>query len=106
LNHDGARAGARCLFGDPNLGRDALYRAGAAGPDVSVRAVARLADRVGSFGETRIASDTALFDLRVAEVPEPKAGDSLEVAGLRYLIQGEPLRDAERLIWTVEARPT
>ena len=93
------------LFADPNLARDALYRPGDAGPGALVRIVARLADRVGSFGETRIATDTALFDLRVAEVVAPQAGDSLEVDSFRYLIQGEPLRDAERLIWTVEARP-
>jgi hypothetical protein len=94
------------LFADPNLARDALYRAGDSGPGVPVRVVVRLPDRIGSLGATRIAADTANFDLRVSEVAAPQAGDSIELDGIRYLIQGEPLRDAERLVCTVEARPT
>jgi hypothetical protein len=93
------------LFADPNIARDAVWRSGDAGPGMAVRVVVRMADRLGSLGATRIASDTATFDLRVSEVATPAAGDSIELDGIRYLIQGEPLRDPERLVWTVEARP-
>ena len=102
---DALEAALDLLLADPVLARDALYRPGDAGTGTSVRVIVQLADRVGSFGETRIASDTALFDLRVSEVVAPRAGDSLELGSVRYLIQGEPLRDAERLVWIIEARP-
>ena len=87
------------------LGRDALYRPGDAGPGVPVRVVLARPDRVGSFGETRIASATALLEVRRSEVPTPAEGDSFEVDGERLLVQGEPLADAERLLWTIELRP-
>ena len=34
------------------------------------------------------------------------AGDRLEIDGDAFLIQGEPVRDRERLVWTVDLRPT
>ena len=93
------------LFTDPVLARDAVYRQGDAGPGVPVRVVLARPDRVGSFGETRIASETAMLEMRRSEVPSPAAGDSYEVDGVRLLVQGEPLADAERLLWIIEARP-
>ena len=93
------------LLTDPVLGGDALYRQGDAGPGVPVRVVLARPDRVGSFGETRIASETALLEVRRSEAPTPAEGDSFEVGGERLLIQGEALADAERLLWTIELRP-
>ncbi|MGD9509237.1 MAG: hypothetical protein AB7I59_03320 [Geminicoccaceae bacterium] len=93
------------LLTDPVLGRDALYRPGDTGAGVPVRVVLARPDRVGSFGETRIASGTSMLEVRRSEVPSPAAGDSFEVDGERLLVQGEPLADAEQLVWTVEARP-
>jgi hypothetical protein len=93
------------LFADPNLAGDAVYRAGGADPGVAVRVIVRRPDRIGDFGETRIASGTVTFDVRTAEIAEPSEGDTLDVDGVTYVIQGTPVRDAERLIWTVEARP-
>jgi len=46
----------------------------------------------------------ALVDLRVSEAPTIAAGDTIEIDGDILLVQGEPVRDAERLIWTVEGR--
>ena len=45
------------------------------------------------------------IDLRVAEVATPRPGDRIEIAGDAFLIQGEPVRDRERLVWTVDLRP-
>ena len=45
------------------------------------------------------------IDLRVAEVPNPRPGDRIEIDGDAFLIQGEPVRDRERLVWTVDLRP-
>ena len=93
------------LFADPNLGLDATYRVGVADPGVPVRVILRRPDRVGEFGETRIVAATLLIDVRVGEVAAPAEGDTVEVDGTVYVIQGAPIRDAERLVWTIEVRP-
>ena len=92
------------LFADPNIGHDAVYppEGGAA---VLVRVVVRRADAITEFGEARLWSETTRIDLRVAEVPAPRPGDRIEIDGDAFLIQGEPIRDRERLVWTIDLRP-
>ena len=92
------------LFGDTNIGTEAIYTAGGGNP-VLVRVVARRGDSVTGFGEAKLWSETQHFDLRVSEVAAPRPGDRLEIDGEAFLIQGEPVRDPERLIWTVDLRP-
>ena len=92
------------LFADANIGRDAVYIA-EGGTPVLVRVVTRRADEITGFGEARIWSETTRLDLRVAEVPNPRPGDRIEIDGEAFLIQGEPVRDRERLVWTVDLRP-
>jgi hypothetical protein len=92
------------LFADPNIARDATYIAGGGAPRL-IRVVTRRADEVTGFGEARLWSETTRIDLRVAEVPAPRPGDRIEIDGEAFLIQGEPTRDRERLIWTVDLRP-
>ncbi len=93
------------LFADPHIARDAVYVAEGGGP-VLVRVVVRRADAVTDFGDARLWSETTRLDLRVAEVPNPRPGDRIEIDGNAFLIQGEPVRDRERLVWTVDLRPT
>jgi hypothetical protein len=93
------------LFADSNLGINAVYRAGDANPGVPVRAIPHRPDRIGEFSETRIATETTMFDIRTSEITSPADGDTIVVDGNTYVIQGEPIRDAERLVWTIEARP-
>jgi len=97
-------AAVGALFADPNMGRDAVYIADGGAP-VLVRVVARLADAVTDFGDARLWSETTRVDLRVAEVPNPRPGDRVEIDGDVFLVQGEPIRDRERLVWTVDLRP-
>jgi len=92
------------LFADPNVGRDAVYIA-EGGAAVLVRVVARRADAISDFGDARLWSETTRVDLRVAEVAGPRPGDRIEIDGEAFLVQGEPLRDRERLIWTLDLRP-
>ena len=92
------------LFTDHHLARDAVYIADGGAPRL-VRAVSRRADDVASFGEARIWSESTRIDLRVAELPAPRPGDRVEIDGEAFLIQGEPARDRERLVWTVDLRP-
>ena len=98
-------AAVGALFADPNIGRDAVYIADGGAP-VLVRVVARRADVVSDFGDARLWSETTRIDLRVAEVANPRPGDRIEIEGEPFLIQGEPIRDRERLVWTVDLRPT
>ena len=97
-------AAIEMLFADPNIGVDAIYTSDGGAP-VLVRTVARRADAVSEFGDARLWSETTRIDLRVAEVPNPRPGDRLEIDGDAFLIQGEPVRDRERLVWTVDLRP-
>jgi hypothetical protein len=97
-------AAVGALFADGNIGRDAVYIADGGAP-VLVRLIARRADDVTEFGDARLWSETTRVDLQVAEVPNPRPGDRIEIDGDAFLIQGEPVRDRERLVWTVDLRP-
>jgi hypothetical protein len=96
--------GIDALFADPNLGRDAAYQP-ADGDSFPVRVIARRADAITDFGEARLWSETTRFDLRVSEVATPCPGDRIVIDGTAYIVQGEPVRDRERLVWTLDARP-
>lgn len=92
------------LFDDPNVAREAVYIADG-GTARIVRVVARRADEVTSFGDARLWSETTRVDVRVADLAAPRPGDRLEIKGEAFLIQGEPVRDRERLVWTLDLRP-
>lgn len=93
------------LFADPNIARTANYRSGGVGDGVSVRVIAKRNDQLSEFSDISVVSATARFDLRVSEVLEPVEGDTITLDGDTFVIQGEPVRDAERLIWSVDTRP-
>jgi len=97
-------AAIEMLFSDPNIGVEAIYTSDGGAP-VVVRAVVRQPDEVTNFGDARLWSETTRVDLRVAGVPNPRPGDRIEIDGDAFLIQGEPVRDRERLVWTVDLRP-
>jgi hypothetical protein len=92
------------LFADGNIGRDAVYTP-AAGIPFPVRVIARRGDLVSEFAERRVAAATVVLDLRLSEVPDPRAGDRIELGGEVLAVQGAPIRDSERLIWTLDTRP-
>lgn len=92
------------LFADPNVGRDAVYIAEGDAARM-VRIVARRADEITSFGDARLWSETTRVDVRVADVAAPRPGDRLEIDGEAFTIQSEPVRDRERLVWTLDLRP-
>ena len=94
------------LFADPHLARDAVYRPGGVGDGIPVRVMRRQPDRIEGFGETRIASSTTVLDVRVSEVPEPAAGDTVELDGRSVVVQGTPILDAEGLVYTLDTRPS
>jgi hypothetical protein len=92
------------LFADPNLAADALYLP-EKGEPVSIRVIARGPDRVIEFGDARLHAETAVFEVRTGEVPNPRPGDRLQVGEEIFVIQGEPVCDGARLVWTLDTRP-
>ncbi len=93
------------LFTDTNLTLPATYEAQGRDP-VPVRVIARRPDEIIGFGETRIHSETTLFDVRTSDILDPRPGDHLTVDGVAYVIQGEPeRRDPDRLVWSLDVRP-
>jgi len=95
---------ATALFRDPNIAVDALYRPGGTGAGVSIRVVFSSPDQLAAFGEGRFVTDTVLIAVRVADAPDLASGDTIEVNGLLFEVRADPVRDADRLVWSAEAR--
>lgn len=98
-------AAIETLFADPNLAQEAVYRVQGTGDPVAIRVIARRPDQVIDFGDTRIHAETSLFDVLVSDMVSPRPGDTIEIDGQTLVVQGEPVRDPERLIWTLDVRP-
>ena len=92
------------LFADPNIGRTVIYTVEGGQPR-ELRAILRRPDDVTSFGDARLWSEVTRMDLRVADVPAPRPGDRVQIDGDAFVIQSEPQRDSERLIWTISLAP-
>ncbi|WP_085881295.1 head-tail joining protein [Roseisalinus antarcticus] len=88
----------------PTFGHNSVYIADGGAPAL-IRVITRRADEITGFGDARLWSETTRIDLRVAEVANPRPGNRIEIDGEAFLIQGEPVRDRERLVWTVDLRP-
>jgi len=84
------------------LATDCTYSA-AGGPPVAVRVICSLPDMVAEFASGRFASETAVFLVPVASIPEPASGDVLTFEFGSFTVQGSPRRDPRRLWWRIEA---
>lgn len=93
------------LFEDPTMAVDALWRESGAGAGTAVRVIRKAPDVIANFGDSRFVTDTSVFDIRIIEAPQLALGDTLEIGAELFEIRAEPMRDRERLIWTVEGRP-
>jgi hypothetical protein len=93
------------IFADPNMAVDATWLPGGAAPGTTIRAIRKAPDHATSFGGARVWSETVQVDVMVAEVPSPEPGDRIVIAGETLEVQGEPMRDRERLVWTLDLRP-
>ena len=93
------------IFGDANMAADALWLEAGIGPGVACRVIRRAPDLVTEFGQGQFRSPTTMVDVRVAEVATPAAGDRVQIGDEWFKVQGEPLRDRERLVWTLNMVP-
>ena len=94
------------IFADRNMAVDATWFAGGTGPGVAIRVIRKSPDEVTPFGAGRILSETTVLEVRVAEVPTPAPADLIRIGTEDFLVQGQPKLDRERLIWTLNTRPT
>jgi hypothetical protein len=90
------------IFNDPSMATDATYTPDGGSP-VAIRLIRKSPDALEGFGAGSIWVATNLFDVRVSEVAAPAAGDQIVVDGDLFEVQGEPRRDRERLVWTIQA---
>lgn len=70
-----------------------------------IRLIRRAPDEVTGFGGSRVWSETLRADVMISQVPEPAPGDRVMIGPDIYEVQGEPIRDRERLIWTLDLHP-
>lgn len=89
------------LFADPILAKDAAYLPIGASETYKIRTITKQPDTLTPFGGGHVHSETALFDVQTADIPNPAIGDQMTVAGVTYAVQSEPTADRERLVWTL-----
>jgi hypothetical protein len=92
------------LFGDLNLAVEIWHRDGE-GRFTRGSGVLRCPDEITEFGAARLLSQTTRIDVRVADIPDPRPQEQILIGEETFLIQGEPRRDRERLIWTLDLSP-
>lgn len=92
------------LFADINMAVDATWYPTGGAPH-PVRVIRKAPDEITSFGSAQILSETTIIDVRTAEMANPKPGDGISIGPENFVIQGEPKRDRDRLIWTLELVP-
>ncbi len=93
------------IFADRNMAVDATWFAGGTGPGIAIRVIRKSPDEVTPFGAGRILSETTMLEVRVVDMATPAAGDLIRIGSEDFLVQGEPKRDRERLIWMLNLRP-
>jgi hypothetical protein len=92
------------LFADKNISVEIWHRDGA-GAFTRARGILRRPDEISEFGAARLLSDTTRIDVRVADIPNPRPQEQILIGDETFLIEGEPRRDRERLIWTMTLCP-
>ena len=93
------------IFADPNMAVDATWLPGGVRPGSTIRAIRKASDELTSYGGARVWSETVRIDVMAAETPSIQSGDRIVIGGETFEVQGEPIRDRDRLIWTVELVP-
>ncbi len=93
------------IFGNISLATEALWISAATSEERPIRVIRRAPDRITEFGAGRFVSPTTMVDVQVSDLPDPRPGDLIVIGTESYSVQGEPARDSERLIWTLDLRP-
>ena len=94
------------IFANPSMAVAAVWISATTSEERPIRVIRRAPDRITEFGAARFVSDTMMMDVRVSDLPEPRPGDLIVIGADSFTIQGEPLRDRDRLIWSLDLRPS
>ncbi|MGO4917338.1 head-tail joining protein [Pseudogemmobacter sp. W21_MBD1_M6] len=98
------KTAVQALFADPNISVEIWHRDGEGG-FTRARGILRRPDEITEFGSARLLSDTTRMDVRVEDIPDPRPQEQILIGDETFLIQGEPARDRDRLIWTIDLAP-
>ncbi len=94
------------IFSHADMAVAAVWISGTTSQERPIRVIRRAPDRITDFGAARIVSESTNVDVRVSELTDPRPGDLIILGTDSYVIQGEPTRDSERLIWTLDLVPS
>lgn len=94
------------IFANPSMAVAAVWISATTAEERPVRVIHRAPDRITEFGAGRFVSDTMMVDVRTSDLPDPRKGDRIVIGADSFTIQGEPIHDRERLIWSLELRPS
>ena len=92
------------IFGNPSMAVAGVWISATTSQERSIHVIRRAPDRITDFGAARFVSDTMMVDVRVSDLPDPRTGDLIVIGADSFTIQGEPVRDRERLIWSLDLR--
>jgi hypothetical protein len=87
-----------------HLGEQASYLP-LGGVPATIQVIRRQPDAMMDVGASRIHTATEMFQVQVAQVANPKAGDIIQIGSESFVVQGEPQREQHGLVWKLEAYP-
>ena len=94
------------IYANPSMAVAAVWISATTSEERPIRVIRRAPDRITDFGAGRFVSDTMTVDVRLSDLPDPRPNDLIVIGTSSFTIQGEPVRDRERLIWTLDLRPS
>jgi hypothetical protein len=94
------------IYANQSMAAAAVWISATTSEERPIRVIRRAPDRITEFGAARFVSDSMMIDVHVSDLPDPRPGDLIVIGADSFTIQGEPVRDRERLVWTLDLRPS
>ncbi len=88
------------------LGVDAVYLPNDGGDPINIKIIAKQPDEVFGVADTKVHSESNIFDVKVADILTPRAGDQIQIGSDTFTIHGEPSKDLHGRIWKLETYKT
>lgn len=98
------RDAIRIIFADENMTVPAIWKPRGESRTVHLRAFRRSPDALSQFGESALVSDQTVMDVMVEDAPTIGVGDILIADSEWFVVQSEPIRERQRLVWTLDLR--
>ena len=94
------------IYANTSMAAAAVWISATTSEERPIRVIRRAPDRITEFGAGRFFSDTMMVDVRLSDLPDPRTGDLIVIGTDSFTVQGEPVRDRDRLIWSLDLRPS